>query len=80
MKRVMNAAFGPHLTICKSFRTLAMGGRWDSSPKLSSRFIPSIIPATIPTNSASHDDRAVTLCFPDRQDIRLGPWYIVTSS
>eukprot|EP00975_Prorocentrum_lima_P067742 12916706-Prorocentrum_lima.AAC.1 len=30
------------------------------------------MPATIPTNSASHDDRVVRLCFLDRQDIRLG--------
>eukprot|EP00975_Prorocentrum_lima_P007821 1676502-Prorocentrum_lima.AAC.1 len=34
----------------------------------SSRLVPFWILATIPINSASHDDRAVRLCFPDRQD------------
>eukprot|EP00975_Prorocentrum_lima_P035747 7515157-Prorocentrum_lima.AAC.1 len=75
MKRVLNGEFGPDLTICSdaelSFRTLSV--LWESSPKLSSIFIPFWIPATIPTNSASHDEKAVRLCFRDRQDVRLGP-------
>eukprot|EP00975_Prorocentrum_lima_P062827 12887821-Prorocentrum_lima.AAC.1 len=72
MKRVLNAESGPDLTISNaaesSFGSLAMGVLWANSPKLSSRFIPFWIPATIPTNSASHDDRAARLCFPDHQD------------
>eukprot|EP00975_Prorocentrum_lima_P002088 453321-Prorocentrum_lima.AAC.1 len=62
MKRVLNAGAGPDLTISSaaelSFKTLAVGVRWDNSPKLSSILIPFWIPATIPTNSAPHDDRA----------------------
>eukprot|EP00975_Prorocentrum_lima_P007139 1532826-Prorocentrum_lima.AAC.1 len=62
MKRALTADYGSDLTICSaaelSFRTLAIGVLWDNSPKLSSRLIPFWIPATIPTNSASHDDRA----------------------
>eukprot|EP00975_Prorocentrum_lima_P042412 8912194-Prorocentrum_lima.AAC.1 len=77
MKRVLNGESGPDLTICSaaelSFRTLDMGTLWDTSPKLSSRLIPFWILASIPTNSASHEDKAVRLCFRDPQYIRLGP-------
>eukprot|EP00975_Prorocentrum_lima_P062448 12885701-Prorocentrum_lima.AAC.1 len=56
-----------------SFNTCAMGTCWKSSPRLSSILIPCWIPATILTNSASHDASAVRSCFPDHYGIRLGP-------
>eukprot|EP00975_Prorocentrum_lima_P048038 10046197-Prorocentrum_lima.AAC.1 len=59
MKRVLNAEYGPDLTISNaadmSFSALDMAVLWDSFPKLNSRLIQLWIPAT-------HDDRAVRLC------------------
>eukprot|EP00975_Prorocentrum_lima_P022262 4681419-Prorocentrum_lima.AAC.1 len=76
MKRVLNAEFGPDSTISNAaelaFRTLAMGTWWDNAPRLSSRLVPFWIPTTIPTNSVSHGDGVVRLCFPYRHEIRLG--------
>eukprot|EP00975_Prorocentrum_lima_P043132 9056301-Prorocentrum_lima.AAC.1 len=72
MQRVLNAKYGPDLTISSAaewpFSTFAVGTCWDNSPRLNSK-----IRATIPTNSASHDDSAVRLCFPDCHEIRFGP-------
>eukprot|EP00975_Prorocentrum_lima_P068065 12918567-Prorocentrum_lima.AAC.1 len=57
-----------------------MGTCWANSPRLNTKLIPFWIPATIPTNPASHDDSAVRLCFTNRHAIRLGPCYSVTYS
>eukprot|EP00975_Prorocentrum_lima_P023125 4865414-Prorocentrum_lima.AAC.1 len=63
MKRVLTAEYGPELNISNaaelSSSTCAIGTCWESSPRLNRRLIPFWVPATIPTNSASHDDSAV---------------------
>eukprot|EP00975_Prorocentrum_lima_P011432 2430668-Prorocentrum_lima.AAC.1 len=65
MKRVLNAEYGPELTISNaaelSFSACAMSTCWESSPGLNSRFIPLWIPATVPTNSASVSYTHLTL-------------------
>eukprot|EP00975_Prorocentrum_lima_P046859 9794623-Prorocentrum_lima.AAC.2 len=71
MKRVLNAECGPDLTMYNvaelSFRTLATGVLRDKFNFGYPRPYPPIL-------------LHMNICFPDRQDIRLGPWHVVTPS
>eukprot|EP00975_Prorocentrum_lima_P011630 2475206-Prorocentrum_lima.AAC.1 len=62
------------------FNTMSVGRCWVLSPKLKKHISLFWIPTTIPTNSASQLDSAVTLGIPDLQEIKFCPFKTVTPS